>query len=469
MTSFAIDANLRAAADPAMDNCSGPILYDASSVQELLIQYNPNQAATTYGGLGPSCYNGIQDLRFVVQGDLSSRIRFDKSYLKIEYMAADVSVPSPYAAVNYNNVSIPWNPIAAIIQTIYYQLNGTNQTVERYDANFQHGNMIKLLTSYTRQGLEDNSDRFFTPCIESTRDVTTGLSVESTNRSRYQFRLDSGGGINYGSKAIMLSDIFDSMVPETSNYINMMQLLITIKAPDQILFHTTATTGINNFYVTGIKLFIVQDKLSTLQLEEESKKVAGNLPITRVAYRRFDTFNDIHSSTKAYLTTGIKNLQAAILMFPSTTSGDTVGINPYQYTYGSSPTPDTGITYYRQRYGAIVYPISGQMVDPINKNKNTELYENWKTLTRMINNKIYSPTIPFLPCVGLHGATYDVSNYVFFSSVFCNQDAAFMKNASGSDHEIVTNGGTSGAIGVIVRIRMNAYAVDGDTTVSVMD
>ena len=462
---------MRFAPDPAMSSCSGPVLYDSSTTQEILIQYMPVQGMQQVNGVGPACYNSIQDLKFIVQGDISSRIRFDKSYIKMEYVGADVSVPAPYAEVDVDHCSIPWNPIAACIQNTFYQLNGTSQTVERYDANFQHGNMIKLLMTYTRPALEDAHDRFFTPCIEETRDLVSQLSTTSLDRAKRAFQLDVSHTVQYGSKIIMLSDIFDSMRVEAAWYTQLFQLYMTFKSPDDILIHDTAVTGLPKFYVVGLKLYIVQDKLSTKQLEEETARIQTDeqIPIMRNGYRRYDVFTDVHGSTKSYFTTGIKNLQASVLMFSSTNCGDGFGANPYQYTYASSPTPDTGISFYRNRYGAITYPISGQPVDPVNKSKNTEIYSHWRTLTRLINDKMYSPTIPFYPCMAVHAAAKDVCNYVFFSAIFCNQDTAPMKTVSGYDHEIMTNGGTNGAIGIIVRIRLNALEILGDTSVHVMD
>lgn len=460
---------MRAMSDPALDNCTGPILYDDSSVQQTLIMYMPMQGMQVYGSAGPSCYNAISDLKFMFQGDIGSRVRFDKSYIKMDYMACDISVPSPYAEVDLTHVSIPWNPIAATFQNVYYQLNGTNQTVERYDSNFQHGNMIKILTSYTRQALEEATDRFFTPCIESTRDTITGLSMESADRAKAAFQRDVSGTINLGSKIIMLSDIFDSLKVETACFAQLFQLYMTLKAPDQILFAMPAVTGINRFYITGLRLYIAQDKLSSRQLDIETKKTMDNVPMVRNGYRRFDVFTDSHVSSKSYITTGIKNLQASVLMFSSVTAGDGVGINPYQYCYCSSITPNTGITHYRHRYGSIVYPLSGQNVDPINKARNTDVYTIWRALCRLINDKTFSSAIPFTPCMGVNGPLYDISTYAFFPAIFCNQDTAPMKLASGGDHEIIVNGGHTGATGIIVRIRLNSYAIYGDSTVTIMD
>lgn len=118
----------------------------------------------------------------------------------------------------------------------------------------------------------------------------------------------------------------------------------------------------------------------------------------------------------------------------------------------------------------IMYPLSGQPVDAVNKSRNTEMYEHWRAVTRMIGDKTHAPTIPFLEGMGqVAAAGPDLNPYVFFPAVFCNQDAAPMRAIAGYDHEIVTSGGVSGALGVIVRIRLNAYAITGDTHVALMD
>lgn len=468
MTAFDLKENSRYAADPAMTNCSGPILFDASSIREMLIRYTPTQGTSQVLGTGPSCYNDTE-IKFHIQFDTGSRVRFDKSYLKIDYVCLNV-VAEPYVAVNPANSSIPWNTIAALFSTAYYQLNATNQTIERYDANWQHGNMIKILTTYTRNALEDAHDRFFTPCIEDSRDLNVALSTIATARATNAFRQENSTDPKYGSKIVMLSDIFDSLTTETACYSQVFQLYLRFKAPNNILYHTIAATGTNNCYIVGLQLYMVQDVLSEVQIDQMAALVKENLPVVRNSYRRFDTFIDTHNTSKSYITTGIKNLQAAILMFPSPTCGDTLGVNPYQYTYASTSTHNTGLTMYQHRYGPHTFPMSSQLVEQLNKSKNSDIYEHWRTLCRTINDKIYPPVIPFMPCMGISNpAGPDPNTYVFFSGVFCNQDAAPMKLAAGADHEVMTSGGASGAVGIVVRVRVNAYCVDGHGTVTVMD
>lgn len=469
MSAFDLKENSRYAADPAMTNCSGPILFDASSIREMLIRYTPTQGTAQSLGAGPTCYNDTE-IKFHIQFDTGSRVRFDKSYLKIDYVALNVGV-SPATKVDEANVSIPWNTIAAMFSTAYYQLNSTNQTVERYDANWQHGNMIKVLTSYTRAALEEARDRFFTPCIESIRDTGGALSAESVARATAAFKEEGTTEPKYGSKIVMLSDLFDSLTTETACYAQVFQLYLRFKAPNAILFQTTAATGTNNLYVVGLQLYMMQNVLSEVQVDQMAALVKENLPVIRNSYRRFDTYIDTHNTSKSYVTTGIKNLQAAVLMFPSTTSTDLTGINPYQYCYGSRPTPNnnTGISMYQHRYGPHTYPMSSQTVELINKGKNTDVYEHWRTLCRTINDKMYTPSIPFAAMSRTDSNGPDSNPYVFFPAVFCNQDAAPMKLAAGADHEIMTSGGNAGIVGVVVRVRVNAYSIDGHGTVTVMD
>jgi hypothetical protein len=189
-----------------------------------------------------------------------------------------------------------------------------------------------------------------------------------------------------------------------------------------------------------------------------------------VAYNRYDVQVDTHTSTKTYLTTGIKNMQAAILMFSSTQCTDAAGINPFQYCYASGLTPNTGLTFYRHRYGTIMYPMSGQVVDAVNKPRNTEPYEIWRTLTRLLsqNGKTFTSPIKYYENVGRTNATTDLSSYVLFPAVFNNPETVPMRISSGYDHEITTSGGNA-ANGIVVRIRINAFAIDHDTMVTVMD
>jgi hypothetical protein len=277
----------------------------------------------------------------------------------------------------------------------------------------------------------------------------------------------------YGSKIVMLSDIFDSLRAPCALLAPLFQLYMTLKPPQDILFHDDDSAGTtNNFYITGLKLFVVMDKLSDSQLTIETARMADRQPLTRVGYRRFDTITQVHAPSNSYITNGIKNLLGSVLMFSSTACEDGLGVNPYQYCYGWNGTAHSGLAYYRHRYGAIVYPISGQVVETVNCGRNTEMFEIWRTLSRMIadNGKTFTTPIDFMTNVGLPDVAppVDLSSYVFFPAVFCNQDAAPMRTAAGFDHEIVTTGGHA-AGGIIIRIRLNAYAIDCDTMVTIMD
>jgi hypothetical protein len=469
MTSFDVSAHTRFAGDPAMVNCTGPILFDESLQQENLVQYVPMSASQQNGGMGPNCYNGITDIRFAVNGDLSSRIRYDKSYLRVDYVAYDMTTPATPKAIDPDTCSIPWNPVAALITSTYYQLNGTNQTVEKLDGNFQHGNMIKALTTYTREALEAASDRFFTPCMEDTRDLKSTLSTTSKARAA-QNLVDAEDLPVSGSKIIMLSDIFDSFKPPYACFSQLLYFMITFKSTENILFQTSANTGVNRFYITNLRLFVVQDKLSDPQLTIETARIDSQDTLLRVGYNRYDVQVDTHTSAKTYIMTGIKNMQAAILMFSSTQCGDNIGVNPYQYCYASGSGGTTGLTFYRHRYGTTMYPMSGQVVETTNKMRNTEPYTIWRTLTRMIsqNSRFFASPIDFYDHIGKTDSTKDISSYVFFGAVFSNPETAPMRVASGYDHEIVTSGGTA-TNGIIVRIRVNAYSIGHDTMVTVMD
>lgn len=447
-----------------MSNCTGPILVDGSSEYETYQVY-PLQVAPKPEAPGePSSYTSTQ-VQFISDIQPGTRIRFDKSYIRVDCYAANVANPLLPVPVDVTKVSIPWNTPAAIFRDIEFQLNADQRSIEKYTAEFGHSNMIKILHSYTADALKDSSDKFFTPCIESTRDTTTALSTESAARAAQWLAL--GGAIRYTSKVIALSDIFDCMKAQSAWLANKFRLIFTLKGAAEILFQTSTATGTNKFFVTNLTLFLAMNKLSANQVDSDGKLVTSGGDIMINAYRRFEAVTATTSTSMTYDLPGVKNMQAAIAMFSSSSCSDNIGINPYQYCYGSGIVANTGVTSYQHRYGGIYSPLMMTSVSRVDKSQNTDMFQMWRLFTRLANDKSFMSPVNY-GHMSLQGAT-DLNPYVFFTATFVNQDCAAHKQVAAMNHVVMVNGASTTGPMLVVRIRLAAVQIKGDYSITVLE
>jgi hypothetical protein len=507
MTSFNISENIQQVEDPAMNNCSGPILVDASSMIETYVVISSNTAAALDTN-GQSSYNGIET---IFQTDISpaTRVRLDKSYLAVTYTVGNYyGTPAVITPVQAQ-VSIPWNTTSALLERCSYSLNVANIDIENHTSYFGHGNMIKMLTTYNARALEAAEDRFFTPCIEqcremyvNTNDSVAGISPQATTRAKNWLATPGVAGATTGKKTILLADMFDSMRTETAWYIQRLVLRLYFKQPNNILFRcspsATAASTFEKFYITDVKLNLCLNTLSADQIDIEREKVEANESIMRNAYRVFDVITVNGTDQTVYQQPAIKNMQAAVMMISSPHSldgklgyvttpvpaGTVLGVNPYQYCYGATMDPtgttsaSTGVTSYHQRYDNYYSPMSLVVVQqPPNCMKNTEMYEYWRYLTRVVNDRHEDPPVKFKSSMAnltSYGPTSDttltkdLSPYVFFASSFCNQDTAPRKLVAGGTHEVRLSNSSGNYQFIIVRIRMGAIEITGDTQIHLM-
>jgi hypothetical protein len=327
--------------------------------------------------------------------------------------------------------------------------------------------MIQVLTSYTTEALEAGHDKSFTPCIEASRDLTTGLSTVSLARAARW--LTVAGAIVNGSKNIMLSDIFDCMKVQTAWLINRLNLFINFNQAANILIHDAAAVGVNKFFIVNVSLYLCTNKVSAEQTKLDAELIQSGSPLMVNAFRRFEATVTPASSTITYDMPAVKNLQAAVAMVSSLQCTDAAGVNPYQYCYGSGLVPNTGITDYQQRYGSYYSPMNIVSVSRTDKGRNVNLAANWRALARTINDKSVASPIQFWPAMSQSSAAVDPNPYVFFTSIFCNQDAAPKKQASGLNHTVTVNGCASGQNMHVIRVRMSALKINGDLTVEVLE
>lgn len=489
MTAFDIDANINQVEDPAFTSCTGPVLVDASSLSETYQEIYTTAGARGGSTTDPANYN-YGPIQFLADVSQSTRVRLDKSYLRIEYEARQIKSGTAYA-LNSRRCSIPWNTIAATIANINYKLNASSQEVENLNTEFGHGNMVKILTTYSRDALEEASDRFFTPCLESTRDIIkTDFAATDESYIRSHKWLSTAvaddqsltDNVIKGSKIMMLSDIFDSMRPECVWFIQRLDLNITFKDAAAILFRIdpAATAYINKFFITRVVLRLCVNTLSSEQvdLETERLNISPPEPVLRISYRSYDTITESMQGSVNRQYQGIKNLQAAVVVIPSDTASDRFGatsggVNPYQYCYGCSiVSPITGVTSYYQRYDNFWSPATPILIDTQSRNNNTDLYEMWRYLCRVIQDRRTRPNLEFGKHIGqalLTGATLELNPYVMFTSVFCNQDTAARKLVAGGTHEIIIAAPSTNLQPIfVVRIGMRALEISSDTSVHIM-
>jgi len=475
--SFNTTENLVYRENPVLAMGMGPIPVDDSSLSELNYSYETSTAPVIPGPNEPSCYNGVETL-FDVRIPSNCRVLFNKSYLKITSLACDMfanNLATPVPA----GVSIPWNPIAAVFDTIELQLNQSATTTEQITQNLGDGSMAKMLTRYPRDVIESLSEMFYTPCFESNRDRRDGTAVVCRLSSETQKRrtinlVDLFNGTSMvHAKNLYLQDMFDSLRMPSAFFVQNLQFKFRPKMSRNILVTDTGYLNGNarpdptvmRYYVLGMQLNLTMITLTENQLRREEQKIASNVAILRESFWAYDAQQKTHSPGASYRDSNIKNMQGAMFMFPSLLAADNIGANRYQYSYGGDANPGSGITMYQMRYDSTYSPAKPLAVDPLNNARNTDLFAQYKALTLRSEDRELALPLTFLTSMGNTRQTAtDESPYVLFCAQFYATGGAAHKNMAGSDHEIITSGGAAEPI-IIVRIRGSFLEIRGDTSV----
>jgi len=533
--SFSVDSNIAYVEYPALAMGRGPIPMDGSALQEVSYQLQTTTAPVVGISGEPNNFNNVEAL-FDINISANNRVLFDKSYLHIEGFACDmrVGVTTPIAT---GATSIPWNSLAALFATAEVKLNNGAVTTEQITQNLGDGSMAKFLTKYSPDMLENMSDSLFTPCLEEERDVlyvvptpapkmfknydvkekeivitntpttntapqkgllpkssgwvypsattftpnaTTGMSPTSQYRAHTQLVQNSLPLMH--AKNIYLCDLFDSLRLPAAFYVQNVQLKFRPKPATDILFTDTAALiggsalplGYNpKYFVTRMTLFLTQVTLSEDQLRRESEKIKENASVLRESFFSYDAVQKTHSQSASYRDSNIKNMQAAIFMFPSSTAADGIGINRYQYTYGCAigdmahPSNTTGIVSYQHKYDSKNSPNNYLAISPATPAYNTDVFAQYRMLCRKMSDRESPITVNFFYGYGGYNSVYDQldhSNYVMFCAPFFPLTTHGHQLMAGADHEIITSGGGTQPI-VIVRIRLSFMEIRGDTQV----
>ena len=457
--------------NPALQHGTGKIPMDASSLSEIVYPYQTNTAPRVQGvGEDPS-YNGVETL-FDVRIPATARVLFDKSYFRVTGYAANMAIGKGSPCLLGS--SIPWNSIAALLDTAEVQLNQNATTTEQINQNLGDGSMVKMLTRYTREAIEGMDDSFFTPCLEETRDVTgaalgiTYLSVVSQARRTHELIESAGVAQKLHSKNIYLCDLFDSLRLPAAFFIQNLQFKLRPKMSQDILLKDSVCLGVaaplQKYFITGITLYLTMLNLTENQLVIERDRIQRSEALLLESFYAYDAIQKTHSQGASYRDSNIKNMQAAVFMFPSSGAADGIGVNPYQYCYGSTLGGQAGLSAYQQKYENIYSPAQPLAVSNSNHATNTDLFAQYRLLCRKMADREITTALRMRDFSPTRGTAQDWSCYVLFCSQFYPQTAYGHKNMAGADHEIITSGGAVEPI-VIVRIRLSFLEIRGDTSV----
>lgn len=404
MATFDDRSGTAQSASKAMEMGTGIVPLDGSFEREYMNQQGPT-VPPSVGKLGVSAYNG-GEVVFQCYPPNSDRTILARSYIRITGVAyadygAGVKGPVP------TNTSIPWNPIAALMEGASIQYNFSGPVAEQFEREIGHGSNMKFLTTYSKEALESMSDSLFTPTVESTRDVVgtalipygtdgpaaagnieyiSGLSPESQERSaRWLYsKIPPYGDLRAGedgpwggshlpprfpkvhTKDIMLGDLFDSARLPAALNLNRFEIKLKIKRSEDILFHDpyldeylgqeyeSNIAAPSYYFVTKMDLYVCHLQLSLAAIDVEVGRVLNQPVVFRQSFKIYGAERKICSADPVYQHPGLKSLQAAMALFPSTTCGDVAlalandgthtrevkrGINPFQYCYNFGAGP----------------------------------------------------------------------------------------------------------------------------------
>lgn len=475
---FNVAENTQFVTNPSLEICTGPVPVDQSSRHETFYQYQPNSSAGTSNGI--TCYNGVECV-WDVHVPTTDRLRLDKSYIVVKGYAGLAATPATPVVTNVTGAatatSIPWNAYAALINKAEIQLNQSAITVESITQNFGDGNMVKMLTRYSKQALDAMEDTMFTPVLEEQRDFVGVMSVASATRGATWLTNGAAGTTRPHSKNLYLNDIFDSCRTPAGFFVQNLRLKITPKATTEILFEANAVP-VGAYFITNIQLYLCFTTLTEIQIEEDRKRLDNNEAMMLQTFTAYDAKQKPFSAGASVRDSNVKNLQAAVMLIPSTSVTDgaahaKTGINRYQYCYGSDLLGVTGLTQYQMRYEGIPVPNFPLTIDATLRANNTNLYAQYRSLcTKMADREIapaLSASYMTKENTAIAGNVTDINAYVLYCASFYPDIAACHRTMAGSDLEVTTSGGSGAASIIVVYIRNSFLEIRGDTQVYVIN
>ena len=364
--------------------------------------------------IGETCYNNDGSLHYIdvyLGSDFKANMQGTNLMLKyhcvqarrLEQAAGTAFIGTPISAAANANVgrSIPWNPLW-FFNTIAIKGNQSQQPIEQYinTGQLHHITTAKFLTKYKRDALENNDMTFFTPCIESSFDLTTAVSTVSATRSVSWMGAFGAEATAYGAgdtgliktyvKMIPLSDIFESCeTPAIWNNLNRYRLEFTFKLPDQI-----AVIGANGanasdvyVYVDEIKIMTDTCRMQAMQAQEMvSEKQAGT--IENIASFQNFVIPMTYSATQQLVGTGQRDVQQVVIGFPAIGNVSNA-TNPIQYH--SCQLSSLTLSYGNDMPLRSPLPLGGALA-----NLNTPAYSLYKKFCGCDRSNIVPPAVSFL-------------------------------------------------------------------------
>lgn len=501
-----------------------PVPFDGSCLNELYYQYPSNSSATVNSGI-PS-FNGVE-MNFDMRVPSNCRVRLDKSYVQITGHAGTIALDTTAIPVS---ASIPWNSYT-MLNKAEIQLNQSTTILESVSQQYGDGIMVKMLTRYSKQALESKSDRFFTPCIESRRDISmpyvapvaaaytvltnpatvapapgtgsllttapvdevNGLSPESAARSANWLNAGAGAaGTVSVSKNLYFSDMFDSCNVPSAFFLQFVRLRVTPKQVNEIIFDSNIPATPCGFWITSMTVFLSMTQLTEGSIAEQIKLIQENQTVFQQSFAAYDAKQTGHESGGSQQYTAVKNLQAFVTLIKSTApqTGGLIGniadrrngVNQYQYVYGftlpgaTATTPAiAGVSQYQYRYQNTLspqYPVSVALTAGTIRT-NTNLYALYQELTSRTADKELAPVLSahemLQPPVAVNGNVdgYDTNPYVMFAAQFFPDEASFHSSMAGGSLDAVISGGGPTSV-IYVQIRTSLVEIRGDTMVYVL-
>ena len=369
-------------------------------------------------------------------------------------------------SVNYQRVGIEFDPASALIKNCYIRFNSNSELAEVY-ANSRYGtaHKMRILQTMSRQMIEQDDSIYFSPSFESSRDLLSGLSVETSLRSRRWLSTETtsntAGGIIYHSRNLPLSHIFSCCSIPAYLDVHCIDIILELNKYDEIMFQSSNDTNANSYIIDDISLIIDQTKMSPSQASIELKDKKAGTNVQRMAYPYYEVLEQNYIRNAKVTVPSVENLQSVVFTFNSKIDGH--GINSGQFFLNDISSYSVML----DNVSIMDLPVN---IDVNNTLVNSELYY-W---FRQWCSKPYCTNfVPSIPCYeGFLQPLNSVSNprvrgetYGLMCAKFWSSDNFHLSKPS--QLEIMTNQdsrGTSNTTCNIILVKMRCFQINSDST-----
>ena len=365
--------------------------------------------------------------------------------------------------VDRNTVGIEPDLACAAIKSIRCHINSSSEPIEVYsNANYGDALKVRHLLTMSNQMLESGAGgACLPPYFSSNLDTKTTFSIETLARSATF--LAGPNQILYNSFRWSLPWLFSfATVPALSSILRI-QLYIDWQPQDQVLFKMTSNADTNLFIIDDIVLETDSTRMTTIQNSLEIKEQVSGSSAQNFLFPYYDTISQTYTGSSTLICTGVSNLQAAVLLFPST-SCSSQGVNRYQYM-------PNDLSSVNANYKSMSVPQTQVPLSVTQPSQNIEIYNMYIRTCNLQYSENFVAAIPFESGFGASMNPYtDASQYLY---CFPFNAGLLPTLSDASDLQIYTSQSYSGdphnastnCSCIIVRIRLIAYQVkpDGST------